>query len=162
SNLVYACAFSPDDRRLAFAGGDAQAITLVDLGGPDRPRIELTGQGSAIWDVGFGRDSRAVGFARRRPDLPDPPREYEDFGPPGAEGHAVRAAGTEPRRADARRLAGPARRPLDPRRRQRAGAGPPDQSRQESRPPLVVVQLPAPGAGPSAADRRDRVRGGGH
>jgi WD40 repeat protein len=79
SNLVSAVAFSPDDRRLAFGGGDEQSITLVDLGQPGRNRLELAGQGSSIWDVGFSRDSRVIGFARRRPDLPDPPRQYEDF-----------------------------------------------------------------------------------
>ncbi len=79
SNLVYACAFSPDNRRLAFAGGDTQGITVMDPGDPNRPAIELAGQGSSLWDVGFSRDSEAIGFARRRPDGPEPPAEYEDF-----------------------------------------------------------------------------------
>jgi WD40 repeat protein len=79
SNLVYACAFSPDSRRLAYAGGDNQAITLTDLTNPNRPSIALAGQGSSLWDVGFAADSIGIGMARRRPDLPDPPTLYEDF-----------------------------------------------------------------------------------
>ncbi|MEJ7636739.1 MAG: WD40 repeat domain-containing protein, partial [Singulisphaera sp.] len=79
SNLVYACAFSPDGRRVAFAGGDNQGITVTAPGDPSRPAIELAGQGSSLWDVGFSRDSQAIGFARRRPDGPEPQAEYEDF-----------------------------------------------------------------------------------
>ena len=79
SNLVYACAFSPDDRRVAFAGGDTQGITVTDVAGPNRQSLELAGQGSSLWDVGFSADSRAIGVARKRPDLPDPPTAYEDF-----------------------------------------------------------------------------------
>ena len=79
SNLVYACAFSPDSRRLAFAGGDTQAITVRDLVDPNAPVVELAGQGSSLWDVGFNADGTALGFARKRPDLADPPSEYEDF-----------------------------------------------------------------------------------
>jgi WD40 repeat protein len=79
SNLVLACAFSPDDRWLAYAGGDIQAIRVLDLNDLNRAPVELAGQGSSIWDVGFSGDSRAIGFARSRPDVPNPPREYEDF-----------------------------------------------------------------------------------
>ncbi len=79
SNLVYASAFSPDSRRLAYAGGDLQGITVIDLTDPRIAPVELTGQGSSIWDVGFAADSRAIGFARQRPDLPEPPELYEDF-----------------------------------------------------------------------------------
>ena len=73
SNLVHACAFSPDSRRIAYAGGDTQAITITDLANPGQPLFELAGQGSSLWDVGFAPDSRSIGFARKRPDLPDPP-----------------------------------------------------------------------------------------
>ena len=79
TNLVYACAFSPDDRRVAFAGGDTQGITITDVVDPNRPSQELAGQGSSLWDVGFSANSRAIGVARKRPDLPDPPTAYEDF-----------------------------------------------------------------------------------
>ena len=79
SNLVSACAFSPDSRRLAYAGGDSQAITIRDLVNPGAPAVELAGQGSSLWDVGFSGDGAAIGYARRRPDLADPPAEYEDF-----------------------------------------------------------------------------------
>ena len=79
SNLVYALAFSPDNGRLAFAGGDTQGITVTSPRDPNRPPIVLAGQGSSIWDVGFSRDSEAVGFARRRPDGPEPQAEYDEF-----------------------------------------------------------------------------------
>jgi WD40 repeat protein len=79
SNLVYACAFSPDDRRVAFAGGDTQGITITDVLDPNRPSLELAGKGSSLWDVGFSANSRSIGVARNRPDLPDPPSAYEDF-----------------------------------------------------------------------------------
>ncbi|AGA30388.1 hypothetical protein [Singulisphaera acidiphila] len=79
SNLVYACTFSPDDKRLAFAGGDTQGITIRDLADPNGAPIELAGQGSSLWDIGFGPDGRTVGFARSRPDLPGPAPKYEDF-----------------------------------------------------------------------------------
>lgn len=79
SNLVNACTFSPDDKRLAFAGGDTQAITVRDLADPNAAPIELAGQGSSVWDVGFGPDGRTVGFSRSRADLPGPAPKYEDF-----------------------------------------------------------------------------------
>jgi WD40 repeat protein len=79
TNLVYALAFSPDGIRLAFAGGDAQAVTVRSLADPNRAPVVLAGQGSSIWDVGFAADGRSIGFARRRPDLPGPPQSYEDF-----------------------------------------------------------------------------------
>ncbi len=79
SNQVVACAFSPDGHRVAFSGGDAQGIAIVD---PDRPgaeAIELAGQGRSIWDVGFADDSRTIGFSRSHPDLVGPPSKYEEF-----------------------------------------------------------------------------------
>ncbi|HMB06410.1 MAG TPA: hypothetical protein VKP69_22085, partial [Isosphaeraceae bacterium] len=79
SNLVLACTFTPDSRRLAYAGGDAQAITIRDLADLNAPAVALAGQGSSLWDVGFSGDGAAIGYARRRPDLADPPSAYEDF-----------------------------------------------------------------------------------
>lgn len=61
-NLVNACAFSPDGRTLAFAGGDMQTVSLRDAANPAQSLAELSGAGSSIWDVGFTADSRSVGF----------------------------------------------------------------------------------------------------
>ena len=79
SNLVVACAFAPDSRRVAFSGGDLQGITIRNVLDLNAPAVELTGAGSSLWDVGFSGDSAAIGFARNRPDLADPPSAYEDF-----------------------------------------------------------------------------------
>ena len=64
-NLVYALAFSPDDRRVAFAGGDSQGVVIADLDDPARPALRMEGQGASVRQVGFGADSRSVAFARR-------------------------------------------------------------------------------------------------
>lgn len=79
SNLVHACSFSPDNARVAFAGGDTQAITVRDLADLNRPPLELAGQGSSVWDVGFGQDGRTLGFSRTRSDLAGAAEAYEDF-----------------------------------------------------------------------------------
>ncbi|WP_406700941.1 hypothetical protein V5E97_19305 [Singulisphaera sp. Ch08] len=79
SNLVNACTFSPDDKRLAFAGGDTQGITIRDLTDLNQAPIELAGQGSSIWDIGFGPDGRTVGYLRSRPEQPGAAPKYEDF-----------------------------------------------------------------------------------
>lgn len=78
-NLVYALAFSPDDRLLAFAGGDAQGITLKDMRDPNKPVVEMKGQGRSIWDVGFAADSRSIGLTHVRPDRVDPAPPYDGF-----------------------------------------------------------------------------------
>ncbi|HEX8199472.1 MAG TPA: WD40 repeat domain-containing protein, partial [Isosphaeraceae bacterium] len=96
SNLVYALAFHPDGRRLVFAGGDAQSITVSDLADPERPPQELAGQGSSLWDVGFRQDSRAIGFSRQRTGT-GAPETFEGFDlfdrapRPVARGELVRA-----------------------------------------------------------------------
>jgi WD40 repeat protein/tRNA A-37 threonylcarbamoyl transferase component Bud32 len=79
SNLVYAVAFSPDGRRLAYAGGDDQAVVVLDLEKPNAPWLVLAGQGSSIWDVGFAADSRRIGFSRTRPDSRDATTPFESF-----------------------------------------------------------------------------------
>jgi hypothetical protein len=52
-NRVHALAFSPKGSYLAFAGGDRQAVYVKDLRDPRKPLVELAGQGSSLWDVGF-------------------------------------------------------------------------------------------------------------
>ena len=80
SNVVRALAFSPDGRRLAYSGGDAQAIYIKDLapGSPPLPD-EIKGPGASLWDVGFRADGRAIRFARSRPVVPGQAAEYEYF-----------------------------------------------------------------------------------
>ena len=62
-NLIQALAFSPDDTQLAVAGGDSQAITIHPLDQPGRAVLALQGRGRSVWRVGFGADSRTVGFS---------------------------------------------------------------------------------------------------
>ena len=63
NDLVNACAFSPDGKLLAFAGGNMEAVSLRDTANPARVVAELAGSGSSVWDVGFTADSRALGFS---------------------------------------------------------------------------------------------------
>jgi len=79
SNLVQACAFSPDGGRVAYAGGDQQGLYVRELAAAAETTLELAGQGSSIWDVGFAADGRSVGFSRTRTDLGGPAPQYEDF-----------------------------------------------------------------------------------
>ncbi len=80
NNLVYALAFSPRGRYLAFAGGDRQGIVLKDLRAPSRPAIEVAGQGASLWDVGFADDAAglAVAFSYAHPGA-EPPATYWGF-----------------------------------------------------------------------------------
>ena len=79
SNLVYALAFSPDGRRLAYSGGDAQAVFVRELTPNPPPVDELRGPGSSLWDVGFRADGRAIRFARARGPAPGQAPAYEGF-----------------------------------------------------------------------------------
>lgn len=62
-NLIQALAFSPDDTQLAVAGGDSQAIKIYPLNQPGKAVLALEGRGRSVWRVGFGADSRTVGFS---------------------------------------------------------------------------------------------------
>lgn len=73
TNLAYAVAFSPDGRRLAFSGGDDQAVVVRDLANPAAPDGDpLRGAGSTVWDVGLraGDGGLAVRLGRARPAQP--------------------------------------------------------------------------------------------
>ncbi len=80
SNLVYALAFSPGGKYLAFAGGDQQDIRLKDLRNPAAPMIELsasTSRGASLWDVGFVGDL-SVAYSFVHPE-DAPPAAYWGF-----------------------------------------------------------------------------------
>ena len=77
--LVYALAFSPDGRRLAYAGGPAQAIQVVDPAAPDRPPREIRGAGSTPFDLRFSEDGKVIGFTRESFDPANLPASYEGF-----------------------------------------------------------------------------------
>ena len=77
--LVYALAFSPDGRRLAYAGGPAQAIQVVDPAAPNQPPREIRGAGSTPFDVRFSEDGKVAGFTRESFDPANPPASYEGF-----------------------------------------------------------------------------------
>lgn len=87
-NIAYACAFSPDDRTLAVAGGERQSIFLFrNLNDPGRDVVELKGTGRSIWDVGLRVDQAgglAVGFSHdsdQNPLAPQPrvAKRYRGF-----------------------------------------------------------------------------------
>jgi WD40 repeat protein len=77
--LVHALAFSPDGRRLAYSGGHAQAIQIIDPTAPGLPPREIAGAGSTPFDVRFSRDSKSVGFTREAFDPANPPASYQGF-----------------------------------------------------------------------------------
>jgi WD40 repeat protein len=79
NGLVYALAFSPDGRRLAYAGGTSQAIQLADPAAPQRPPTEIRGAGSTPFDVRFSADGKVVGFTREAFLPANPPAIYEGF-----------------------------------------------------------------------------------
>jgi WD40 repeat protein len=62
--LVYGLAFSPTGDRLAYAGGHTQSIFIQQLRDLQSPPLELKGQGSTPFDLGFTQDSQTIGFTR--------------------------------------------------------------------------------------------------
>ena len=78
NNLSYALTFSPDDQKLAYAGGDSQGLVIADLAETNRPNLVLQGQGASVWQVGFGSDSRSVAFSHA-PDRPGAVAEWIGF-----------------------------------------------------------------------------------
>ncbi len=77
--LVYSLAFSPDGRRLAYAGGTDQAIQVVDPAAPNQPPREIRGAGSTPFDVRFSQDGKTIGFTREAFAPANPPASYEGF-----------------------------------------------------------------------------------
>ncbi len=79
SGLVHTLAFSPDGRRLAYAGGPAQAIQLIDPDAPNLPAQEIRGVGSTPFDIRFSEDGKIIGFTRESLAPGNPPPSYEAF-----------------------------------------------------------------------------------
>ncbi|MFO0890568.1 MAG: WD40 repeat domain-containing protein [Isosphaeraceae bacterium] len=79
AGLIHATAFSPDGRLLAYSAGPAQSIFVQDMNELRNPPAEIRGQGSTPFDLGFTRDSQAVGFIREPIDRNRPPATYEGF-----------------------------------------------------------------------------------
>ena len=77
--LVHALAFSPDGRRLAYAGGHDQSIQIADPAAPGQPPAEIKGAGSTPFDVRFAADSKAIGFSREAFNPANPPASYQGF-----------------------------------------------------------------------------------
>ena len=77
--LVQACAFNRPGDRLAYAGGHAQSIFIHDLTRPDDPPLELKGQGSTPYSLGFTEDGQTVGFGRGEVNPANPPGAVEAF-----------------------------------------------------------------------------------
>ena len=75
---VFACAFSPSGKRLAYAGGHSQSIFVQDTTRLDNRPLELKGQGSTPFDLGFTADSRTVGLSRGPAEAANA-RAYETF-----------------------------------------------------------------------------------
>ena len=79
NGLVHALAFRPDGGRLAYVGGTAQAIQIVDPAAPNQPPREIQGAGSTPFDVRFSQDGKLLGFTRKPVDPANPLASYEAF-----------------------------------------------------------------------------------
>ena len=75
---VFTCAFSPSGKRLAYSGGHSQSIFVQDATRLDDPPLELKGQGSTPFDLGFTADSQRVALWRGATDVARP-QAYETF-----------------------------------------------------------------------------------
>jgi len=68
-----ALAFHPRDDRLAVAGGDADEVTLLDLGDPERPVSVVRGAGRRLYGVNLADNGEVIGVRTdRNPDATDP------------------------------------------------------------------------------------------
>jgi WD40 repeat protein len=76
--LINACAFSADGARLAYSGGMNQAIYVQDMGNWGKAPVELKGEGSTIFDLGFRAKDQAIGFTRSF-DRANLPALYDGF-----------------------------------------------------------------------------------
>ena len=173
-NIAHACAFSPDDRTLAVAGGDTQGISLTtDRGPAGGDVVELRGQGRSIWDVGLRDDEGglAVGFSQDPDQNPSylPPRpagappRYRGMILPSRELTTFNPAELS---RSLREFDGWTIRPfdqfhLDVVRRHSARADLPDRAGRAEGSPLEVLQLHSPRARPPEADGGRRLRVGG-
>jgi WD40 repeat protein len=77
--LVRAMAFSPDGKRLAYAGGTAQGILVQDTAALETSPVELKGKGTSPFDLGFTKDSQVIGFTRDPLTAANVPRVYHGF-----------------------------------------------------------------------------------
>jgi WD40 repeat protein len=76
---VMACAFRPDGKQFAYAGGEFQAVHLIPVT-PEKPAepVLLRGEGSTINEVGLSDDLAVVGYRRLGSD-PNAPCEAFDL-----------------------------------------------------------------------------------
>ena len=72
-NRVQALAFSPDSKRLSYAGGDTQGVFVANLDALGNPPLAFEGQGRSLREVGFSDDSQTVAYSFTSPDGPQPP-----------------------------------------------------------------------------------------
>lgn len=66
--LVGALAFAPDGRSLAAAGGEAQQVALLKVGGALEDRVPpADGPGTTLWEAAFVDAKPTVAYSRARP-----------------------------------------------------------------------------------------------